>query len=168
MSECKRVHTPMNSSSFLYFKDRTPFEDVTLYRDTVSKLQYLSFTRPDISFVVNKLSQYMHDTTQTRRSSIKLLMLYLQHSRNYGLKITRNTSPGLFIYSDVDWASEINNRTSTFGNILYFGQNTLSWCKNQLIVTHSSPETEYYVVAFSLTKVNWVQKLLSELHVHLP
>jgi len=56
MSECKPIHTLMSSPTSLSIKDGTPSVDGTLYRQVVGKLQYLSFTRPDISFVVNKLS----------------------------------------------------------------------------------------------------------------
>lgn len=149
-------------------KDGTPSVDATLYRQVVGKLQYLSFTRPDISFAVN-MSQFMHAPTQMHWSSVKRLLRYLQHTKNHGLQITSKTSPGLFMYSDADWAGDINDRTSTSGYILYFGQNPISWSsKKQRTVARSSTEAKYRAVASALAEVNWVQKLLAELHVQLP
>lgn len=43
--------------------DGSPSSNATLYKLTLDKLQYLSFTWPDISYDVNKLSQFMHDPT---------------------------------------------------------------------------------------------------------
>nr|XP_016480857.1 PREDICTED: uncharacterized mitochondrial protein AtMg00810-like [Nicotiana tabacum] len=52
MSDCKLVQTPMSSTESLLLKDDTPYVDATLYCQVLGKLQYLSFTRPDISFAI--------------------------------------------------------------------------------------------------------------------
>jgi hypothetical protein len=49
----------------------TSFSDPTLYRSTMGALQYLSITRPDIAFVVNKVSQFMQDPWDTHWSVVK-------------------------------------------------------------------------------------------------
>ena len=64
MSECKPITTPMSSTASLSLKDDTPLADATLYRQVLVKFQYLTFTKPDISFEANKLSQFMHAPTQ--------------------------------------------------------------------------------------------------------
>ena len=56
MVNAKPVTTPMASSTSLSAFDGEPFPDHTLFRSTVGALQYLSLTRPDIAFCVNKLS----------------------------------------------------------------------------------------------------------------
>jgi hypothetical protein len=56
MLEAKPVSTPMASSTNLSAYEGEPFPDHTLFRSTVGALQYLSITRPDIAFAVNKLS----------------------------------------------------------------------------------------------------------------
>lgn len=53
--------SPMVSSPKLTADGSTIFQDPTLFRQVVGALQYLTFTRPDITFVVNKVSQYMHN-----------------------------------------------------------------------------------------------------------
>ena len=65
MLEAKPVTTPMASSISLSAYEGEPFSDHTLFRSTVGALQYLSITRPDIAFFVNKLSQFMHKPTLT-------------------------------------------------------------------------------------------------------
>ena len=72
------------------------------------------------------------------------------------------------MYSDADWAGDINGRTSTSGYILYFGQNPISWSsKKQRTVARSSTEAEYQAVASALSETNWVMHLLCELQVPL-
>lgn len=60
MSNAKSVDTPMVSSPTLTSLIRSPLSDGTLYRQVVGSLQFLCLTRHDLSFVVNKVSQYMH------------------------------------------------------------------------------------------------------------
>lgn len=55
----------------------TPLANPTEYRSLVGSLQYLSLTRLDISFVVNKLSQYMQKPTEDHWVAIKRLLRYL-------------------------------------------------------------------------------------------
>jgi hypothetical protein len=60
MHEAKPISSPMASSSSLSAFSGDPMEDPTLYRSTVGSLQYLSFTRPDLGFAVNRVCQFMH------------------------------------------------------------------------------------------------------------
>ena len=60
MDGAKHVLTPLSTTEPLYLNDPSPSIDVTPYCKLVGSLQYLAFTRPDISFVVNKLSQSLH------------------------------------------------------------------------------------------------------------
>jgi hypothetical protein len=57
----KPVSSPMSASTTLSRFDGSTITNTTLYRSTVGSLQYLSLTRPDIAFVVNKVSQFMQD-----------------------------------------------------------------------------------------------------------
>lgn len=59
MADCKSANTSMSASELLKLNDGAPLTDATRYRRVLGRLQYLSFTRPDISYAVNKLSQFM-------------------------------------------------------------------------------------------------------------
>lgn len=65
MSDCKPVTTPMSTSKKLSVHEGEPLgpNDATQYRSVVGALQYLTLTRPDISFSVNKVCQYLHAPT---------------------------------------------------------------------------------------------------------
>ena len=56
MLEAKPVSSPMATSTNLSAFEGDPIQDVTLYKSIVGALQYLALTRPDKSFIVNKLA----------------------------------------------------------------------------------------------------------------
>ena len=63
MTGAKDVLTPLSTSTSLKLADGSAAFDNTEFRRVLGSLQYLSLTRPDISFAVNKLSQFMHRPT---------------------------------------------------------------------------------------------------------
>ena len=113
MLEAKPVTTPMASTTSLSAFDGEPFPDHTLFRSTVGALQYLSITRPDIAFAVNKLSQFMHKPTLTHWQAVKRLLRYLKHTIQFGLQIYRSSCHTLQAFSDADWAGDKDDRRST-------------------------------------------------------
>ncbi|KAL8120231.1 hypothetical protein AgCh_017394 [Apium graveolens] len=162
--ECYVVTTPMSSSLSLTIDSNASVVDVTAYHRILGKLQYLSFTRPDISFVVNKLAQFMHHPQQLHWQAVKRLLRYLKHTAMFGLYISSKSDNALYAYSESDWAGNLLDRTSTTGYVLYYGDTPISWSsKKQKTVARSSIEAEYRTVASSLAELNWVMNFLIEL-----
>ena len=58
MQDCKPCDIPL-TFRFSFIDERELFSDPFLYRTIIGSLQYLIHTRPDISFVVNRLSQFL-------------------------------------------------------------------------------------------------------------
>jgi hypothetical protein len=56
MSSCKDISTPSSPTDKLALSDSDKFHDETLFCSIVGGLQYLIFTRPDISYAINKVS----------------------------------------------------------------------------------------------------------------
>ncbi|GJZ49075.1 ribonuclease H-like domain-containing protein [Tanacetum coccineum] len=56
MLNCKPCRTPVDTDSKLS-ADGAPISDSTLYRSLAGALQYLTFTRPDISYAVQQIQQ---------------------------------------------------------------------------------------------------------------
>jgi len=92
----------MSSSESLMLNDGTPSHDATEYRKVIRNLQYLYFTRPDVSYSVNKFSQFMHATSEAHWRVVKRLISYLKSTANYGIKITSSSSLDLSVFSYAD------------------------------------------------------------------
>lgn len=63
MIGAKAASTPMTTYISLSLFDGSASVDAEEFRKIIGSLQYLLITRPDISFAVNKLAQYMHKPT---------------------------------------------------------------------------------------------------------
>ena len=79
-----KVKPTSNPCSFSKLTDSTKFHDPTLYRSIVGALQYLTTTRPDISFSVNKACQVMQAPMSSDWTDVKHLLHYLKHTISDG------------------------------------------------------------------------------------
>jgi hypothetical protein len=102
-------------------------DDPHLYQSIVGALQYATITRPDISYAVNKASQFMHSPTDAHWNGVKRILCYLKGMLSHGLHIRARSSFDLHAYSDVDWAGCPDDRCSTLGFCVFLGTNLLSW-----------------------------------------
>ena len=116
-----------NPCSFSQISDSTTFHDPTLYRSIVGALQYLTITRLDISFSVNKACQVMDSPTNSDWTMVKHLLRYLKDSLSDGLFYSRNSDISLEMFRNSDWASCPIDRRSTSGYLVYLGQHLISW-----------------------------------------
>jgi histone deacetylase 1/2 len=171
MSNCKAINTPLSNIDKLSAAEgeKLGSEDATKYRSIVGALQYLTLTRPDISFSVNKVCQYLHQPTTTHLGTVKRSLRYIQGTLHLGLKFRRSQSTIISAFSDADWAGCPDDRRSTDGFAVFLGPNLISWCaKKQATVSRSSTEAEYKALANATAEVMWIQKLLDELGIKHP
>jgi hypothetical protein len=168
MDSAKPCSTPFSTSDTLSKFDGNPMADPHTYRSIVGALQYAIITRPDISYVINKASQFMHSPTDEHWNGVKRILRYLKGTLFYGLHIRVNSSFDLHAYSDADWAGCPDDRRSTSGFYVFLGSNLLSWgFKKQTTVSRSNTEAEYRGMAGACTELIWLQQLLHELQVPL-
>ena len=77
MSSCKPSSTPVDTKLKLSSTSSAPFADPSLYRSLVGALQYLTFTRPDLSYVVQQVCLSMHDPREAHMLALKRIVRYL-------------------------------------------------------------------------------------------
>ncbi|KAK1609668.1 hypothetical protein QYE76_033341 [Lolium multiflorum] len=170
MLKCKPTATPMSSDKITAADGvLLTSDEATEYRSIVGGLQYLTITRPDISYAVNRVCQYLHTPRDTHWAAVKRILRYVQSTLSHGLHIRPTTSGVLSAYSDADWAGSPDDRRSTGGYAVFFGSNLIAWsARKQATVSRSSTEAEYKAVANATAELIWVQSLLRELRVSQP
>lgn len=171
MNNCKSVDTPLSSYEKLSVSEgnKLSSDDATRYRSLVGALQYLTLTRPDISFAVNKVCQFLHAPTTTHLSAVKRILRYIRGTQQLGLWIRKTKSMMISAFSNADWAGCVDDRRSTGGFAVFLGENLISWtAKKQPTVSRSSTEAEYKALTNATAEMMWVQKLLNELRIAHP
>jgi len=91
MSNCKAAATSMSSVERLTLDDGQSLrsEDSTRYRSIVGALQYITLTRPDLAFAVNRVCKYLHSPTTAHWTAVKRIIRYLKYSSKVGLLFIR-------------------------------------------------------------------------------
>ncbi|XP_023530038.1 uncharacterized protein LOC111792709 [Cucurbita pepo subsp. pepo] len=141
-------------------------KDTTRYRSVVGALQYLSLTRPDISFCVNRVCQFMSSPTSIHWAAVERILHYLHDTIDMGLCLIKFSTDLLSAFLDADWTGNPDDRRSTGGYAIFFGGNLISWSsKKQSMVSRSSTKAEYKVVADATAELIWIQVLLRELGI---
>nr|GEU42359.1 ribonuclease H-like domain-containing protein [Tanacetum cinerariifolium] len=118
--------TPVGTESKLGV-DCDPVSELTLYRSLASSLQYLTFTRLDISYAVQQVFLHMHDHREPHLFTLKRILRYVQGTMNYGLQLFSSSTIDLVAYSNADWAGCPTTRRSNSGYYVFLGNNLLSW-----------------------------------------
>lgn len=168
MENCKPTSTPLSSSDQLARVSGQPLsaDDSFRYRSVVGGLQYLTLTRPDISFAVNKVCQFLSQPTDVHWEAVKRILRYVKGTLHTGLKFRKAVSTSISIFTDADWAGCPDDRRSTGGFAIFVGPNLISWSsKKQPTVSRSSTEAEYKALANGAAEAIWVESLLKELGV---
>ncbi|GJR79247.1 ribonuclease H-like domain-containing protein [Tanacetum coccineum] len=168
MLACNPCRTPVDTDTKLA-ADGDPVFDPTLYRSLAGALQYLTFTRPDISYAVQQVCLFMHDPREPHFSALKRILRYVRGTLDYGLQLYSSSTSSLVAYSDADLAGCHTTRRSTSGYCVFFCNNLLSWSsKLQFTLSRSSAEVEYREVANAVAETCWLRNLLRELYTPLP
>nr|KYP70338.1 hypothetical protein KK1_009551 [Cajanus cajan] len=138
---------PMDPNNNLNAEIGDLLPDPSLYRRLIGKLLYLTISRPDITYVVHKLSQFMQSPTNIHLKAVHHLLQYLKGTPGQGILFPANSTLQLTVYYDVDWAGCLSTRRSTTHFVIFLGQSLLSWrSKRQNTVSKSSTEAENHSI----------------------
>ena len=81
--------------------------DATLYRQAIGSLMYLMVgTRPDISYALGQLSQYVQCPTEALLNGVKRVLRYVNGTRELEILFDGTTDLGPVGFCDSDWAGD--------------------------------------------------------------
>src|SRR3954469_3501928 len=168
LTDERTVETPMELHLSLRASDGDPLSDPTRYRHLVGSLVYLVVTRPDISYSVHILVQFVSAPTTVHYSHLLRVLRYLRGTISLSLSLffPRSSSLQLQAYSDATWASDPLDRRSLSAYCVFLGGSLIAWkTKKQTAVSRSSAEDELRAMALLTAEVTWLRWLLADFGV---
>ena len=171
MTDCNTVSTPCPAGTVFTKKD-CPAEastnnTVTEYRSLIALANFIScWTRPDITFTVNKLCKYMANPGETHWKLLKHLLRYLKGTMKLALQYSFANAdlPTLRGYSDSSFADCPDTGRSTLAYTFLYGSAILSWySKLNTYVTTCTNHSEYNALALAAKESEWLILLFSQL-----
>uniref|UniRef100_A0ACD5ZJ84 Uncharacterized protein n=1 Tax=Avena sativa TaxID=4498 RepID=A0ACD5ZJ84_AVESA len=164
----RTVETPMELNIKLQLTDGDPLSDPTRYRHLVGSLVYLAVTRPDISYPVHILSQFVSAPTTVHYSHLLRVLRYLCGTITRRLFFPRSSSLQLQCYLDATWASDPSDRRSLSAYCVFLGGSLIAWkTKKQTAVSRSSVEAELRAMSLLTAEVTWLRWLLADFGVSI-
>ncbi|XP_038894661.1 secreted RxLR effector protein 161-like [Benincasa hispida] len=153
MVGCKPVDTPIEVNTKLSNISEGVPVNKERYQRLVGKLIYLSHTRPDISYAVSMVSQFMQSPYEEHMWAVECILWYLKTSSGRGLMFKKTDRWCIKAYIDTDWAGSMVDRMSTSGYCTFMWGNLVVWrSKKQGVVAKSSVEAEYRAMSLGYVK----------------
>uniref|UniRef100_A0ACD5UA20 Uncharacterized protein n=1 Tax=Avena sativa TaxID=4498 RepID=A0ACD5UA20_AVESA len=143
LSDERTVETPMELNVHPRASDGDPLTDPVRYRHLVGSLVYLAVTRPNVSYPVHILSQFVSAPTSVHYSHLLHVLRYLRGTISHRLFFPHSSSLQLQAYSDATWASDPSDRRSLSAYCVFLCGSLIAWkTKKQTTVSCSSVEAE--------------------------
>jgi hypothetical protein len=101
-----------------------PVSDPIAYHSLARALQYLTFTRPDITYAVQQVC--LHDPREPHLMAMKRIIRYLQGTLDLVLLLRRASTSDLIVYTDADWTGCPDTRRSTSDYAVFLSDNLVS------------------------------------------
>jgi len=163
---CKPTPTPIDNHEKFSSTGGIPFTNIQAYRRLIGRLMYLTNTRPDITFSVQQLSQFLAKPTISHYTAAIRIFRYIKGAPSLGLFFSSNTYAHLKAFCDSDWGTCTNSRQSVTGFSVYFGNSPISWkSKKQGTISKSSCEVEYRAMITVTCEIQWLTYLLQDFKV---
>ena len=145
---CKPVVTPIEQNVKFMPDTSEPLKNPTYYRKLIGKLIYLTITRPDLTYAVSILTQFMEKPCKNHMEAVLRVIKNVKGDIGLCLFMSSNTDLRITAFSDSDYASCPTTRRSTTGYCIFVGNSLVSWrSKKQNTVSRSSAEAEYRAMA---------------------
>jgi len=153
MTGCNGTSTPCPPGFVFTTKDSPskPSITTTEYRSLVALANFIScWTRPDITYSVNKLCKFMANPGEAHWKTLKHLIRYLAVTLDDGICFDFNntSSKGLHGYTDSSFADCVDTGRSTLAYVFFYDNAILSWySKLNTYVTTCTNHSEFPALA---------------------
>ena len=142
------MKTPMEQHLKMSKDEGALIEDPSLYRRLIGRLMYLTLSRPNICYAVNRLSQFLSTPRQPHMFAAQRVLQYNKGTSGHGIYFPEESDFQLKAFCDANWAGCPNTRKSLTGYCVFFGNSLISWrSKKQIVVSRSSVEAKYQAMA---------------------
>ncbi|CAA0838858.1 cysteine-rich RLK (RECEPTOR-like protein kinase) 8 [Striga hermonthica] len=168
--DCSRsVSTPLPCGLSLVANQGEPLVEAERYRRLIGRLLYLNLTRPDLTYSVQQLSQFVTNPCMDHWKAALHVLKYLRGTSHMGLFYSSTSSFNLRAYGDADWAACKDSRRSVTGYCVFLGTSLISWkSKKQCTVYKSTAEAEYRALSSTVHELQWITYLSSAFRVDVP
>ena len=126
MLDCKPVNTPMDPNVELVPGQGDPLRGPRLYRQLVGRLNYPTITRPDISFPVSVVSQFLQSPCDNHWDVVIRILRYIKRTLGHEVLYVNKGHTQIVGYCDADWAGLLADRCSTSGYYVFIEGNLIS------------------------------------------
>ncbi|RVW57878.1 Retrovirus-related Pol polyprotein from transposon TNT 1-94 [Vitis vinifera] len=164
MFDSKPVSSPIVPGFKMSRDDDGVAVNMTNFKQMVGSLMYLTATRPDIMFNVSLISRYMAKPTELHLQVTKRILRYLKGTTNYGILYKKGREEELLVFTDSDYAGDIDDRKSTSGYVFLLSSGVISWLsKKQPIVTLLTTKVEFVAATACACQAIWMKRVLKKL-----
>ncbi|XP_071718052.1 secreted RxLR effector protein 161-like [Rutidosis leptorrhynchoides] len=161
--QCSPLNTPVDTTVKLMPHSGKAVSQLEYSRAIGCLMYAMTSTRPDIAFIVGKLSRFTSNPNATHWRAVVRVFKYLKGTMDYG--ITYNGFPSVLEgYSDASWITNVEDHSSTTGWIFLLGGGAISRAsKKQTCITNSTMESEFVALAAAGKEADWLRNLIHEI-----
>ena len=162
----KPVSHPIEQNHKLATSTSKELMDPTRYRRLVGRLIYLAHTRPELSYAIHLLSQFMHSPRTEHWDAVMRVIRYLKNNPGQGILLRAGSDLKLTAWCDSDYATCPETSRSLTAWFIQLAGSPISWkTQKQDTVSRSSTEAEHKAMGDTVSELLWLRELLTTLGV---
>ncbi len=85
MTHCKPISIPLEQNVKFSVDERNLMEDTTMYKHIMGSLIYMTITRPDLSYGVGVVNQFMQTPRKPHLDGVMCILRYIKHTLQCGV-----------------------------------------------------------------------------------